>query len=177
MIHTGTVFSLKPVNKVAIMEKQHKKAIKKLIQVNLDAYAGYKDAAELSDDSLLKTFFNKCALDRKSYAENLARGLEKSEVDDIGTDLKADLHRMWIDLKTASQEFNSKTLLSECGRGEKHAIAVYEEVLQNEEYPPETKSAILFQKNDIISKYDQIKKLKDDFEDNDNLLNRQTPVP
>lgn len=159
------------------MKEELQKDIVKLIRLNMDAYEGYKSAAENTNDSLLNTFFNKCALDRKSYAESLGKEINFNDLNKLDTDLKADFHRVWLDIKTADKKIDSKAVLEECARGEKYAIDTYNTVIENAQYPPALQSSIVFQKNDIVSKYDQVQKLKNEFKDNDDQLNRQTPVP
>lgn len=158
------------------MEKNLEKNIKKLVRVNLDAHEGYKTAADNTNDSLLNTFLNQCAKDRKAYALDLAKAINLAP-EKTGTDFMADLHRVWIDLKTSSQKFNAKAVLNECERGEKHALDAYNDAAEDNGYPASVEKLIKIQQEDINSKYERVRKLKKEYDLKDDSRNQQTPVP
>lgn len=158
------------------MNKEQQKALKNLVRLNLDAREGYKTAAENSNDSLLNTFFDECSLERQTYAEKLANAAN-IDIKDVSTDLQADLHRFWMDVKTSSQKFNAKAVLKECERGEKHAIKEYDKVLNEIDLPGELRSDLENQRRDIESKFEHILDLEDNYDDTDDNKNRETPVP
>ncbi|GAA0893796.1 PA2169 family four-helix-bundle protein [Fulvivirga kasyanovii] len=158
------------------MNKDLEKNIKKLVKINLDAHEGYKTAADNVNDNLLNTFLSQCAKDRKSYALSLAREIN-IEPDEISTHFKADLHRVWMDLRTSPQKFNAKTVLKECERGEKHAVEAYDDVVKENKYPASLEKQIRLQRDEINNKFDRIREMEKEYDLKDDMRNQQTSVP
>jgi uncharacterized protein (TIGR02284 family) len=150
-----------------------KEASGKLMRVNLDAFEGYRTASENTNDSRITTFFEEAALQRKEFAQHWASHLENPK---YGTDIRADLHRVWMNLKTMRQKYNSSAVIAECERGEKHALKEYEKV---QEYllPDEVLQQIERQKRDIQKNLEQLNAMKEDYDDKDFNRNNDTPVP
>ncbi|UII31021.1 PA2169 family four-helix-bundle protein [Fulvivirga ulvae] len=158
------------------MERNTEQNIKKLVRVNLDAFEGYKTAADNVNDSLLNTFLNQCSNDRKNYATALAEEINITP-EEISTHFKADLHRVWIDLKTSPQRFSAKTVLRECKRGEKYTIETYDDIIAGGSYPPTLEEQIKYQRSEIISKYNRIIEMEKEYDQKDDKRNKQTSVP
>jgi uncharacterized protein (TIGR02284 family) len=138
--------------------------LNQLLTKNYDAEAGYKDAAENVEDPQLKNFFQQAAQQRYDFGHKI-----KSEIKQLGgapekgTSVKGDLHRAWIDLKSAVAGQNSVAVLNECERGETAAIEDYKEALNSSELPTSCQSIIQNQLNEIQGKVRHITELKDQY--------------
>ncbi len=102
-----------------------------LIQLNLDSYEGFLEAADRIDDKRIAALFRELAADRSSQAAEL-RGLVSGngqEPREKGT-LGGTAHRKWLDIKAALTGGGTKAVLSEAERGEDHIKGQYEDVLK-----------------------------------------------
>lgn len=106
-------------------------AIQDLIQANLDAAGGFKEAAKEIDDSIVSSLFSACSVQRNKHASQLqyyvVRNGERARTE--GTWL-ASLHRVWLDLRAKLSGGDPYVLLCEVERGEDHIKAAYEETLK-----------------------------------------------
>jgi uncharacterized protein (TIGR02284 family) len=133
-----------------------------LLEKNYDAEKGYKKAAENAKHIGLKNYFNKKAQERYDFGYEL-----KTEIKSFGQPAEKDgsltgkAHRAWMDVKAALSSDNDESMLEEAIRGEKAAIAEYEEVLGEVSLPLNTKNMLFNQKNHIQQELNTIKKLED----------------
>jgi uncharacterized protein (TIGR02284 family) len=156
------------------MENQSiKEASGKLMKVNLDAFEGYRTAAENTNDSRITTFFEQAALQRKEFAKYWAANLDNPS---YKTDLKADFHRVWMNIKTGRNKYNASAILNECKRGEEHALDQYQQ-LREVDLPKDVQEVLDKQKRDIEAALQQIHNMKKDYEEKDHDRNNDTPVP
>ncbi len=106
-------------------------AIQDLIQVNLDAAGGFKEAAKEIDDGIVSGLFSAISVQRGKHASQLqdyvVRNGERARTE--GTWLAA-LHRVWLDLRAKLSGGDPYVLLCEVERGEDHIQAAYEETLK-----------------------------------------------
>lgn len=105
--------------------------IQELIEVCKEGERGYKEASDNVKNEDLKTI-----LYRLSQQRALFRGeLEDILIKDFGVESKKEdsllskLHRGWMDFKSGLSGHDTKSVLSECERGEKHAIDKYSKAL------------------------------------------------
>ncbi len=116
------------------MENKNKKTVEtlhELIEICKDGERGYKEASEKVTDTELKPI-----LYRLSQQRALFRGeLQEILIKDWGDDAKENdsflgkLHRGWLDFRAGLSGHDTKAVLQECERGEKHAIEKYGEAL------------------------------------------------
>lgn len=112
--------------------KQSVKIISELIEVCRDGERGYKKASEKVEDSELRTILYRLSQQRALFRSELENNLIK----DFGVEAKEDdslaskLHRGWMDFKSGLSAKDTKAVLEECERGEKHAIEKYTEALK-----------------------------------------------
>lgn len=103
-----------------------------LLEKNYDAEQGYKKAAEDVDNSLLKAFLLDSSKTRYDFGHEIKEEISKlGGKPEKGTSLIADLHRKWIDLKSAVAGNNDKAVIAECEKGEKAALQDYELALKS----------------------------------------------
>ncbi|MDF9796043.1 uncharacterized protein (TIGR02284 family) [Catalinimonas alkaloidigena] len=106
-------------------------AINELIAVCKEGERGYKNASEKIEDSEFKTILYRLSQQRALFGSELENELIK----DYGEEAKSDdsivskLHRGWMDFKSGLSGNDTKAVLDECIRGEKHAIDKYTESL------------------------------------------------
>lgn len=101
-----------------------------LIEVCLDGENGFRAAAEAMENKQIQTVLNGYAQQRAEFAavlqnEVIRRG-GRPERDD---ELKAAMHRGWLNLKAAITGHDPGAILGECVRGENFAIEQYEQAL------------------------------------------------
>ena len=133
-----------------------------LLEKNYDAEKGYKKAADHTEHTALKNYFNRKAAERYDFGHQL-----KSEITNFGEKPKESgsitgtAHRAWMDVKAVFSADNEESMLEESIRGEKASVEEYNEVLNETNLPPSTRDVVLKQKNTISQELNTIKRLKD----------------
>lgn len=141
--------------------KELVKHLNELLEKNNDAVRGYKEAAEEVKDPSLKTFLERNANTRQSFAQDL-----KQEVVSLGgdpeddTSFAADMHRGWINLKTALSGNDDESVLEECIRGEESALKEYDEVMKDYDIPQGLRSKMQTQRDQIQQAHSELKSLE-----------------
>ena len=136
-------------------------ALNKLIATNYDGERGYKESAEDVTDSRLKSWFKEYAQQRYDFGHEI-----KAEIAQLGgtvekgTSLAADVHRMWIDIKSAIAGNNNEAVIEEVLRGEKEAIGDYDEVLGHTSLPATTRAVLTRQKSQIEAALAKMRELE-----------------
>ena len=139
-------------------------AINDLITVNYDGERGYKEAAEDVTDARLKAWFKEYAQQRYDFGHELKAELSQlGGTPDKGTSVAADLHRIWIDLKSAVAGNDEAAVIDECIRGEENAIERYDKVLQHDSLPASARTVVARQRNQIQAALGKIQDLKKAF--------------
>ena len=137
------------------------KHLNELLEKNNDAVRGYEEAAEKVTTPSLKTFLQRNASTRRSFAQDL-----KQEVVSLGgnpkddTSVAADLHRGWIDFKSALSGHDDESILEECIRGEKAALKEYDGVIKDYDIPQGLRSKLQDQRNQIQQANNELKSLE-----------------
>lgn len=126
------------------------KKLNTLLEKNYDAEAGYKKAAEDVKNPTLKTYFQSRAKDRYDFGHELKDEIRSfGKEPDKGTSLTGDLHRAWMDLKSAFSSDKEEAILEEAIRGEKAAVNDYNEIINDREVPPSTSNILIKQRNSV----------------------------
>lgn len=105
--------------------------INELIAVCKEGERGYKNASERVENDEFKTILYRLSQQRALFRSELENDLIK----DFGQEAKSDdtivskLHRGWMDFKAGLSGNDTKAVLDECMRGEKHAIDKYSDAL------------------------------------------------
>ena len=120
---------------MSISDKQNNtvKSVKNLIEVCKEGERGYKQASENVDHDEFKTILYRLSQQRALFASELENEIRKDfgEEYDSGDSVISKLHRGWMDFKLNLNSNDTKAILEECERGEKHAIEKYTETLDN----------------------------------------------
>ena len=144
--------------------KEITSALNDLITVNYDGERGYKEAAEDVTDARLKAWFKEYAQQRYDFGHELKSELAVfGGTPDKGTSVKADLHRIWIDLKSAIAGNDEEAVINECIRGEEDAIERYDKVLNMSELPASARTVVARQRNQIQAALGKIQDLQKAF--------------
>ncbi|WP_244228198.1 DUF892 family protein [Mucilaginibacter kameinonensis] len=152
--------------------------INDMIKINNDRAAGFEKAGKdlNEDESGLITVFNKLSEEsRENVAELTGLAQQFGEDAAEGTSTSGDLHRAWIDIKSAFTGNDLNAILNECERGEDAAKTAYKNALDPEnELSPELEQVLFAQQRLIVDGHDLIKSLRDQSEgrkDFDNNVN------
>lgn len=135
--------------------------LNELLEKHHDAVRGYEEAAQKVSTSSLKTFLERNANTRRSFAQDL-----KQEVVSLGgdpessTSAKADLHRTWLNFKSALSSENDEAVLEECIRGEDAAIKDYDETIRSGDIPQGLNDKLQNQRDQIQQARNELKSLE-----------------
>ncbi len=146
-------------------EESHKHLVhnlQELLEKNYDAEKGFKKALEDSDSHSLKEFLKMQAVQRNRFATELdkeIRSLNEEPKENGST--TGDLHRAWIDIKTAFTGKDDEAVLEECIRGEKASVEEYEEKLEKNNFPPQITQVLDRQLQEIRTTLNEVKSLED----------------
>ncbi|CAI3789111.1 hypothetical protein AHFPHNDE_02799 [Pseudomonas sp. MM227] len=147
------------------MTDAHKETIKvlnDLIETSKDGEAGFKDLAENTKNPELKAVFTAAASDTASGAAELQNEVRKLGGEpETTTSVAGDLHRRWVDLKSAITGKDDVALLNEAERGEDVAKKSYTKALENHDVTPEVRAVIQKQFDGVMRNHDKIKALRD----------------
>lgn len=133
-----------------------------LLEKNYDAEKGFTKAMENAKSESLKQFLKKQAVQRSRFASELTQELRNlnEEPKDSGS-FTGDLHRTWMDIKTAVVGNEDEAVLEECIRGEKASAEEYEEKLQKYNFPPQISNVLQKQSSEIHQTLSRVKRLED----------------
>ena len=135
-------------------------ALNKLLTRSHDAEKGYQEAADNVTDAELKSLFLTQSRQRAEYAMELDREIRTLGGDpDNGTSLASDLHRAWINIKSALSSNDDKATVEECKRGDQEALNDYTTVLQETDLVASTRKLLLHQKESIESAHASMSRL------------------
>ncbi|WP_026451923.1 ferritin-like domain-containing protein [Aequorivita capsosiphonis] len=146
-------------------EQNHDKLVgnlQELLEKNYDAQKGFTKAMEDAKNPRLKGFLQQQAAQRSRFSNELTNELRNlnEEPKDSGS-LTGDLHRTWIDIKSAVTGNEDEAVLEECIRGEKASWDEYENKLKEENFPPNIASMLQKQASEINGTLNKVKTLED----------------
>src|SRR5690554_417401 len=133
-----------------------------LLEKNYDAEKGFKKAKVNAKNTNLKNFLKKQAAQRDRFATEITDELRNLNVEpkESGS-FTGDLHRTWIDIKTAVAGNEDEAVLEECIRGEKASAEEYNEKLKKFNFPTQIQSVLQKQASEINQTLSQVKRLED----------------
>ena len=132
--------------------------LNELLEKNYDAEKGYKKAAEKVENTKIKQFFNDQAQKRYDFGHELKSEIKNyGETPEKGGSVTGAMHRAWIDIETAFSSNNEETILGEVQKGEKAAIAEYDEVIKDITLPPTTQRILTNQREAINNAWQSAK--------------------
>ena len=133
-----------------------------LLEKTYDAEKGFKKAAENTDHSALKSYFQHKAQQRYDFGHELKTEIKSfGQKVEKGDSLTGKAHRAWMDIKALFSSDDAEAMLEEAIRGEKAAIDEYMDVLEDTSLPSSTSSILRSQKLAIENGLSKIKTLED----------------
>ncbi|KAA0695913.1 PA2169 family four-helix-bundle protein [Halopseudomonas laoshanensis] len=132
-----------------------------LIETSKDGEAGFKVCAEDVKRPDLKALFSDRAVEcGKAASELQAIVFQLGGDPENSTSLAGDMHRRWVDLKSAITGKSDEAVLNECERGEDVAKKSYKEALEKD-LPADVRAVVERQYQGVLRNHDQIKALRD----------------
>lgn len=150
------------IQEMTDIQKETIKVLNDLIETSKDGEAGFKDLAENTKNEQLRSVFTKRAADTAGAATELQALVRSLGGDpETSTSVAGDLHRRWVDLKSAVTGKDDAALLNEAERGEDVAKKNYSKALENKDLTPDVRAVIQKQYDGVLRNHDQIKALRD----------------
>lgn len=138
--------------------------LNELLAKNYDAESGYKNASEDVEDAELKSFFRSYSEQRYSFGHDIKAEIRAlGGTPEKGTEVKGDIHRRWMDLRSALSSNEEETVLKECIRGENAALEEYNEMLEYPTLPATTREIITRHANGIREAINSLQKLEKEY--------------
>ncbi len=146
-------------------EHNHEKLVdnlQELLEKNYDAEKGFTKAMKDAKNPRLKTFLKQQAAQRGRFTNELTQEIRNlnEEPKDSGS-FTGDLHRTWIDIKSAVSGNKDEAVLEECIRGEKASWEEYDNKLKEENFPPNISGVLQKQASEIRNTLTEVKTLED----------------
>ncbi|MBG43990.1 MAG: hypothetical protein CL530_08475 [Aequorivita sp.] len=146
-------------------EKIHEEIVNNLqdlLEKNYDAEKGFTKAMKDAKNNNLKKFLQQQALQRNRFATELDQQIRNlNETPKESGSFTGDLHRTWIDIKSAVAGNTDEAVLEECIRGEKASWNEYEEKLKENNFPPTISNVLQKQASEIHTTLNSVKTLED----------------
>lgn len=133
-----------------------------LLTTLYDGEKGYAEAAEQVENTTLQTRFKELSQQRYDFGHELKAEMKKYGVKpNKGTSVVADIHRVWMNIRTAITNNEEEVLLQECVRGESNAVDTYEDILADVKLPETSRSVLTNQLQKIRQAYAAMKVLRE----------------
>ncbi len=136
--------------------------LNEVVEKNYDAIEGFNKAATKVNNSELKRYLTDYATERSRFNQEL-----RNEINALGGNavdegsLTGNLHRTWMDIKTAFTNDNEEEILEECIRGEKAAYDEYQEILHEYDTPSNVRNVLSKQSEEIRRELEQLRGLEE----------------
>lgn len=136
--------------------------LEEIVEKNRDAVKGYSKAAENTDDAALKSYFQRKSAERREFNDSLVREIKGAypDFDEKGS-FTGSVHRAWMDVKALFSADDAESMLEESIRGDKAALAEYEDVIQDENLPMGLRNVLIAQRDHIQADLSQNRTLED----------------
>lgn len=138
--------------------------LNRLLQKNLDAEKGFRNAADDVKDENLKIFFKEIAYQKYDFAHEL-----RTEIRDFGqsprqgSSVLSDVQRSWMNIRSGLSLNSEVSVLKETFKAEKAAIEEYRVVLRENNFPPSTHNVLSKQKDIFQGTLKKIKEFQEYF--------------
>jgi len=133
-----------------------------LLERTFDAEKGFKKAAENTEHTYLKRYFERKSLERQNFGIELNNEIRSfGESPEQSGSIEGTAHRTWMDIKAMFSVNNDESMLEEAIRGENTALNDYNEVINDHGLPMSTQSILIRQRDAIASDLQAIKRLED----------------
>lgn len=136
--------------------------LKELIQTLEDGKEGFQQAAEATDNADMRTLFLHYSAQRERFSDELHHLSDTfgEPSENEGSTMAGALHRGWLNLRSAINAHDPAAILSECERGEDHAMSEYRKAIDLP-LPINVVHAIGAQSLEIKAAHDKVRYLRD----------------
>ena len=111
------------------------------------------------DNTNLKTYFKSKAAEREKFTDELKREIISFGEKPIDSgSITGDMHRTWMNIKSALSSNDEEAILEEVQRGEEASLEDYNEILEETSLPESTKAMITRQRNAIKNSVNNAKR-------------------
>ncbi|GAB3945352.1 PA2169 family four-helix-bundle protein [Spirosoma harenae] len=135
-----------------------------LVKINNDRIHGYEEAIKESKDTQLNDLFRHMIIQSEQFRSQLADHIVRIDgtavADFDSTDISSQLHRAWIDIKSAITGKDRSTILSSVEFGENAAVEAYEDAISKDHIPAYIKEDLQKQLSELRGAYDKVKSLE-----------------
>lgn len=150
-----------------IDNKQTVSVLNDLIETCKDGEEGFRTCAEDIRRPELKTLFTTRARQCAEAAAELQQLVRQLGGDpETDTSVGGDLHRRWVDLKSAITGKDDESILNECERGEDVAKRNYQKALEKD-LPAQIKTVVQRQYEGVLRNHDEVRALRNAARAND----------
>jgi uncharacterized protein (TIGR02284 family) len=150
-----------------IDNKQTVSVLNDLIETCKDGEEGFRTCAEDIRRPELKTLFTTRARQCAEAATELRQLVRQLGGDpETDTSVGGDLHRRWVDLKSAITGKDDESILNECERGEDVAKRNYQKALEKD-LPAQIKTVVQRQYEGVLRNHDEVRALRNAARAND----------
>src|SRR5690606_31283985 len=133
-----------------------------LLERTYDAEKGFKKAAENTEHTYLKRYFERKSLERQNFSIELNNEIRSfGESPEKSGSFEGTAHRAWMDVKALFSSDNDESMLEEAIRGENTALNDYNDVINDHGLPMSTQSILIKQRDTIAKDLQAIKRLED----------------
>lgn len=147
--------------------KQSVSVLNDLIETCKDGEEGFRICAEDIRRPELKTLFTTRARQCAEAATELQQLVRQLGGDpETDTSVGGDLHRRWVDLKSAITGKDDESILNECERGEDVAKRNYQKALEKD-LPASVKTVVQRQYEGVLRNHDEVRALRNAARAND----------
>ena len=131
-----------------------------LIETCRDGQEGFRCAAEDVKNTQMKELFTKYSQQRAGFVAELQKVVARTDKDpETDSSFLGELHRGWINLKSAVAGGDEHAILAECERGEDSAVAEYRKALQTD-LPADVVTIVRRQATEVQSTHDRVRDLR-----------------
>ncbi|NKQ09935.1 PA2169 family four-helix-bundle protein [Pseudomonas sp. SST3] len=132
-----------------------------LIETSKDGEKGFRECADDLKNPQLKSTMTQRAQDCATAAAELQQLVRSLGGDpETSSSTAGDMHRRWVDLKSAITGHSDEAILNECERGEDVALKSYRKAL-DKDLPVDIRAVVERQFQGVQRNHDQVKALRD----------------
>lgn len=140
------------------------KVLNALIEINNDRIEGYETALTETNESDLKSLFNRFIQNSRKFKAELVNEVTRiGGKPEEGTRATGKIYRAWMEVKAALTGKDRKTVLNSCEYGEDVAVSTYKDAVEDhfEDLTDAQQKLITSQYNQVRADHDSVRNLRD----------------
>lgn len=144
--------------------KEMGETLNRLLQKNLDAEKGFRNATDDVKDEQLKIFLKEIAYQKYDFAHELRTEIRNfGQSPTKGSSVLSDVQRSWMNIRSGLSLNAEASVLKQAIKAEQAGLEEYRVVLKEHNFPPSTESVLLKQKDAFQATVKRIKELQEHF--------------